>query len=80
MLALDVAVGGVERGEWAGRGAGTASGHWRTGTVALFSVGDARAEKSNVVDDSSGDTTGGGRCEYCGSAGNVKWWWLRGEP
>lgn len=64
MVVVDVVVGGVERGELTGRVARTASGHWRTGTVAVFSVGEVRAEKSKAVVGSRGETTGGGRCEY----------------
>lgn len=83
LLALDVVVvvtGGVERGEWEGRVAWTASGHCWTGTEAVLSEGDVSAEKSNAVVGRSGDTTGGGRGEYCGNAGKVKWCWFRGDP
>lgn len=41
-----------------------ASGHCNTGTVAFFSVGDVKAEKSNAVVGRSGETTGGGRGGY----------------
>lgn len=51
-----------------------ASGHWSTGIVAVFSVGDVSAEKSNVVVANKGETTGGCRCVYGGKAGKVKWW------